>query len=196
MNKKITNTTKRVQENPIIAFIEYGMDPDGITKSERRGQNELLASTVLPISLVGKQEAFEALGFTFGPQIESDPLFREATLPNGWKREGSDHDMWSYIVDERGIRRVGVFYKAAFYDRRADMHIENVGNAIATSALYGDDIPTAESLKLSILTPDEIGNLRSRMLEMKENIKENPDIYGKYRKNLAAVMKLITEHVK
>ena len=32
--------------------------------------------------------------------------------------------MWSHIVDAEGRKRVAVFYKAAFYDRRADMRLE------------------------------------------------------------------------
>ena len=46
-----------------------------------------------------------------------------ATLPPGWSRQGSDHAMWAHLLDEHGRQRVGIFYKAAFYDRSAHMHL-------------------------------------------------------------------------
>lgn len=42
-------------------------------------------------------------------------------LPDGWKKVGTNHDMHSDLVDETGKVRASIFYKAAFYDRRADM---------------------------------------------------------------------------
>lgn len=52
-----------------------------------------------------------------------DDLFIQALLPAGWKKEATDHSMWSDLLDEQGRKRGGIFYKAAFYDRRADMHL-------------------------------------------------------------------------
>ena len=40
-------------------------------------------------------------------------------MPQGWTRRATDHDMHSEILDEAGKIRISVFYKAAFYDRRA-----------------------------------------------------------------------------
>lgn len=97
---------------------------------EADGQRQLVNSDRLPTSnrRVGcdSDEAFLALGFTFGAPDPDDPLFRPATLPPGWARQASDHSMWSYIVDEHGRRRVAIFYKAAFYDRDAFMRLESV----------------------------------------------------------------------
>ena len=96
---------------------------DFILEQEAQGQREMVNSDVLPIKINGgKIQDFEALGFVFGDG-KIDGLFRPATLPKGWKREGSDHDMWSYIVDETGKQRVSIFYKAAFYDRDAFMSL-------------------------------------------------------------------------
>jgi len=95
---------------------------DYITSMEADGQRQLVASDVLPIDCSGQEQEFADLGFEFGDR--TDNLFRVATLPEGWGREASDHDMWSYIVDGTGTRRVAVFYKAAFYDRKAFMRIE------------------------------------------------------------------------
>lgn len=88
---------------------------------EADGQRQLVASTVLPIDCTTDEAALLALGFSFGEP--TDDLFREATMPHGWTKVGSDHDMWSYIEDKHGVRRVAVFYKAAFYDRCAFMRL-------------------------------------------------------------------------
>lgn len=128
---KVTNTTAEAQRDPLATMAKMVCGA-GIEGSERAGQAELLHSDQLPIPNVSglsrlgdEMEQFQRLGFTFGAPVEGDDLFVHATLPEGWKREGSDHAMWSYIVDEQGRRRVAIFYKAAFYDRRADMRIES-----------------------------------------------------------------------
>lgn len=97
------------------------MVSDMVGAMEAAGQRELVRSTKLPTEGSGNP-IFAEMGFVFGAVDPADPLFREATLPSGWQKVGSDHAMYSYIVDTRGIRRVSVFYKAAFYDRRADMN--------------------------------------------------------------------------
>lgn len=113
-----------------------------VEAQEARGQRELVESTDLPTDTGGTDEQFLALGFTFGKPARRDPLFRPATLPHGWRREASDHAMWSHVLDEKGRKRVGIFYKAAFYDRRADMHI--VGPcAVFSELIYGDAVPIA-----------------------------------------------------
>lgn len=97
-----------------------------ITGQEAVGQRQLVESTSLPTDTAGHDADYLALGFTFGEPDPSDPLFRPATLPDGWSKQPSDHSMWSYVVDEHGRRRVAVFYKAAFYDRSAHMRLETV----------------------------------------------------------------------
>jgi hypothetical protein len=97
--------------------------PGMIEASERRGQSELVNSTLLPFDMGGKRALFERMGFKFGEQAKGDPIFIHAELPTGWSKRSTDHAMWSEIVDERGVKRVGVFYKAAFYDRSANMSL-------------------------------------------------------------------------
>lgn len=112
--------------DPIVHLA--GMTGEGVTgyveNMEAAGQRELVASTVLPRVTDQERVQFEALGFEFGEA--TDDLFQEVTLPEGWSREGSGHAMWSYVLDADGYRRVAVFYKAAFYDRKADMHLIRV----------------------------------------------------------------------
>jgi hypothetical protein len=120
----LENTSKR---DPALHLLgAMGEGPDNyITGMEAAGQRQLVNSDRLPTQVIGgDDEQFLALGFTFGEPDKHDELFRPATLPPGWKREASDHSMWSYIVDEHGRRRVSVFYKAAFYDRTAEMRLD------------------------------------------------------------------------
>lgn len=112
-----------------------------IGAQEKAGQRQLVHSDRLPADLNGDERAdFEALGFQLGDPDPADPLFLPATLPDGWRKEDAAHDMWSYVVDELGRRRVGVFYKAAFYDRKAHMNIKSVRAYITECAYNGTPI--------------------------------------------------------
>ena len=111
---------KALVEGDIDNF-KVASTPGGIEAQEKAGQLELVASSNMPLELLPNQESFEVLGFKFGEKI--DDVFQNATLPEGWSKKESDHDMWSSIVDEKGCDRVEVFYKAAFYDRRASARI-------------------------------------------------------------------------
>ncbi|MEU5595700.1 hypothetical protein [Streptomyces sp. NPDC020298] len=136
-----------------------------IGAQERAGQAQVIHSDCLPTAMRDSREEFEAVGFTFGQPDPHDPLFAPATLPDGWKREGSDHAMWSYIVDELGRRRVGVFYKAASYDRKADMHLVSVygyvrdcvynGTPIVTDDTWASRTAVAEALRKSAQQAEE-----------------------------------------
>jgi len=103
--------------------------PGAIEASEAAGQKQLVESTDMPLELSGMKYGengkplFEQAGFTFGAKI--DDLFQQATLPPGWRREATGHSMWSDILDEHGRKRVSVFYKAAFYDRKAHARLNH-----------------------------------------------------------------------
>lgn len=112
--------------------------PGGIERQERGGQEALVRSTLMPKEMRPDRRAFEAVGFVFGE--DADELFLKATLPTGWRREASDHAMHSSILDDKGRQRVSVFYKAAFYDGRADAGLVCRYRASYTS---GDDSTTA-----------------------------------------------------
>lgn len=116
----IENTSKRAPYLHLLGSMSDG--PSGyIEGMERDGQRQVVGSETIPTRCPGDE--LTALGFRLGDAVPGDPLFRHAVLPDGWKREGSDHAMWSYIVDALGRRRVSVFYKAAFYDRQADAYV-------------------------------------------------------------------------
>ncbi|MFE5675085.1 hypothetical protein ACFQ7B_07655 [Streptomyces erythrochromogenes] len=118
---------------------------DLITGQERRGQQQLVNSDRLPAQFHGDRAAYEALGFTLGAPDPADPLFAPATLPAGWTREASDHDMWSYILDGLGRRRVSIFYKAAFYDRSAHMSLVGLAQYLREHVLHGQQLITDDT---------------------------------------------------
>ena len=100
----------------------------GIEASEAAGQQEFVESAEFPKDLRPwrrydasasdeAREKLEALGFVFGEDV--DELFQKVTLPEGWKFKALDHSMWNALIDANGQERASIFYKAAFYDRRA-----------------------------------------------------------------------------
>lgn len=129
MIRKIRNTEADMRDPAAqMGLLAEGMVTGSaetfITGQERAGQHELVHSDQLPAEC--DRDALEALGFTLGNPDSSDPLFIPARFPVGWTREGSDHAMWSYLLDGYGRRRASIFYKAAFYDRRAFMRLDSL----------------------------------------------------------------------
>jgi hypothetical protein len=122
--------------------------PSFIEASEKRGQQQLVASAVMPTDRKGDAEEYAALGFVFGEIVEGDEIFIHCALPEGWTKQASDHDMWSYILDDLGRRRVAVFYKAAFYDRSAFCRIETAYSYLS-SALYEKREPILDDVWLT-----------------------------------------------
>lgn len=94
--------------------------PGGIEASEALGQQEVVHGWQLPKErLLVHREKLEAMGFVFGEEI--DDVFVSVKLPAGWSKNATDHNMWSDLLDNRGRRRAGIFFKAAFYDRNGHM---------------------------------------------------------------------------
>lgn len=126
MSTEPTSPSNTARQDPLLTFAEALLNPDTfITDQESQGQVELVNSTSLPTEM-GDRTAYEAVGFVFGDPIPGDELFTAATLPAGWKKESTDHALWSSVVDQLGRKRVLVFYKAAFYDRKAHMSLSTV----------------------------------------------------------------------
>lgn len=169
MNDRIYSPHNTASDPAEIKLL-VSMEAEGVYAQERQGQAQVLASTTLPTDTRGRDAEFEALGFTFGAPAAGDPLFREATLPEGWSRKGTDHSMHSVIVDERGIARVGIFYKAAYYDRKADMSILNVAYRFETEWVYGDDTPEFNPL----FTDDELRGILAEAQSGLAQIEEYP----------------------
>ena len=119
--------SKPINDDPMEflsrAFI--GGSSHAIESQEAQGQTELVNSDVLPtkISEDGK-ERLEAAGVVFGKICDGDELFQDVTLPEGWEKQPTEHSMWSELIDDKGKKRASIFYKAAFYDRKAFMQID------------------------------------------------------------------------
>jgi hypothetical protein len=180
-NGDITNTSK-------IPF-EFGT-PGHVTEAvEARGQREMVQSTKLPVE-GSENPALAEMGFRFGAVVPGDPLFREATLPTGWKKVGSSHSMYSYIVDTRGIRRVTVFYKAASYDRQADITLQGVDYAVWSVFIEGEG-----SIPWALLTADE---KESTVARLRDGLKSysDPKGMGRYSDSPQKVAKIKAELAK
>lgn len=112
----ITNTAAQGERGWTL-----GRNPGAIEQEEAQGQRELSQDSALPTQ--GLSELPSEWGIVnLGPR-DGDPLFTNVTLPEGWKVQPTDHSMWSDLVDASGTKRAEIFYKAAYYDRRARIHI-------------------------------------------------------------------------
>lgn len=148
-------------EEVLLDALLGGDTSAAIERQEARGQAAMVRSDRLPVAGTTVTRIYEpfgpaaadapewaALGFRLGPADTSDlgtngrPLFRPVTLPPGWARQGSDHSMWSYIVDERGRQRVAVFYKAAFYDRSAHCNLVALGGPCGKAYADHEFVPS------------------------------------------------------
>lgn len=182
----VENTTQRDPAVHMLGMLSDG--PSGyIEGMEAQGQQQVVASTQMPTD--APWDALTALGFTRGADVPGDPMFCEATLPDGWVKQRTDHSMWSKITDERGVERVSIFYKAAFYDRSAFVRLSNPGYSLATEAIYGDDAPALPGM-WDVLNEDERGNFWGAVDGMVEKIAEHPDIYGKHEPRVTALLAL------
>jgi hypothetical protein len=120
----VRNTTKAMGGDLGRGYLlEQAVTGRAIERMEAAGQAQLCVSDVLPKEMRPSREAYERMGFVFGAPVDGDPLFVHATLPAGWTKAPTDHSMWCKILDAKGRPRVEIFYKAAFYDRRADMRL-------------------------------------------------------------------------
>ena len=144
---EIQNTSQFVKDGGaylILAEAMGGASPDQIIGNmEAASQRQLVASQLLPTDTHKTDAEFEALGFVFGDLADGDPMFRHTTLPEGWAKRGSDHE--SYVVDGHGRERASVFYKAAFYDRRAYMYLNTAYSYLRSCVHDGVPIVVDES---------------------------------------------------
>lgn len=186
----IENTSQRHPIEHLVGCSD-GNTSNYIEGMERSGQQQLLKSDLLPANAgrvwsgegdgmldISGWDVLTQWGFQRGERVEGDPLFVHTTLPEGWARKGSDHAMHSTIVDDRGVERVSVFYKAAFYDRRASMSvITDPGGNLGSNAIYGD-AALALPDEWSVLTTEERAGFRGALDSYLRRAEEYPDIYG------------------
>jgi hypothetical protein len=115
--------------NGDIGNFAIASTPGGIEAQEKAGQMAQALKETLPIdgtieTKFGRDNpraTWEKLGFKFGKKTED--IFVECTFPKGWKKQETDHSMWTDLLDEHGRKRAAIFYKAAFYDRSAHVSL-------------------------------------------------------------------------
>lgn len=114
----IIDTTKNTRREWL-----FGGNPRAIEAQEKAGQQELTKSENLPRkSFRGDvKPIYEKMGILVLEDTKSDPLFYNVKLPNGWKIVATEHSMWANLIDNLGHKRASIFYKAAFYDRDANI---------------------------------------------------------------------------
>lgn len=90
-----------------------------IDNLEKTGQRDFNRLSILPVRSETAWETLTRWGVqNVGPN--EDKLFYDVILPEGWKKEASeDSAYYSYLLDDRGLRRAQIFYKASFWDRDA-----------------------------------------------------------------------------
>lgn len=89
---------------------------------EKEGQQHVINNIMVARKMWPSKEHFEQLGFIF-EDIPGDDVLCYATLPKGWSIKATNHPMWNDIIDENGMIRTEMFYKADFYDRKAHMDL-------------------------------------------------------------------------
>ena len=107
--------------DPLLMLLDamtQGSTEGIVERQEEQGQRSFVDSDTLPANLTG-QKILEDAGVKFLGPVEGDDLFQYVELPEGWKKEATDHSMWSKLLDAEGNERASIFYKAASYDRDA-----------------------------------------------------------------------------
>lgn len=153
----ITNTqAKSMTKDGALAFFAEAMlggSNNAIECMEAQGQSELVRAggTRLPTELgMGHQTeqiraALESWGVKLLGPVPGDALFQQAELPAGWSIKPTDHSMWSDLVDEKGRKRAAIFYKAAFYDRKAHLRLVD---RFQISAVEGEERPGPVAMRV------------------------------------------------
>jgi hypothetical protein len=124
--KAPVNTRAEVESNPLGMLAQSFVmgSSKAIEQQEAAGQRDLVGSDTLPTEMrPGEKEVLETAGVKFLGPVQGDSLFQYVELPKGWSKRPTEHSMWSDLVDEKGRKRAGIFYKAAFYDRGSHLHM-------------------------------------------------------------------------
>lgn len=124
MSKKTTNT----ENTPKPEWL-FGGNPNAIEAQEARGQEELINSLQLPKKCnyprgTNAVEQYHKMGIKTFTSSKGDDLFIGVKLPDGWKKQATEHSMWNNLLDDKGRVRATFFYKAAFYDRDAFVNFQ------------------------------------------------------------------------
>lgn len=114
---------QRVNTTPVDPRFALLTGSEGIVSEERRGRDQLAASEQITADLVKdakSRDLLEALGFTNLKLRIGDDLFADIDFPKGWtkKHDPEDHRTTN-VFDDKGRKRLYMWYKSASYDRAA-----------------------------------------------------------------------------
>jgi len=124
MSKAPFNPNTPSQENfASLAAELFAKGPSGIEDQEARGNESFVESDTLPIPGPQDRKILESRGVEFLQTVENDPLFQYVRLPQGWKKEYAEDPRHSELIDGDGNVQARMFYKAAFYDRKASIRV-------------------------------------------------------------------------
>lgn len=123
--KKTTKTSNTPEREWL-----FGGNPHAIENQEVEGQKELIESLQLPRVCnhphgTNASEQYHKMGIEVFTSSKGDDLFMGVKLPEGWKKQSTDHSMWNNLIDNKGRIRATFFYKAAFYDRDAFVNFKH-----------------------------------------------------------------------
>ena len=137
------------QDDAFLMFLRMMSGEKNVVENmEREGHEKAIRQGLMPKEMCPAKEEWEKIGFVF-KEIDDDLMY-SVTLPEGWSRRMTDHDMHSEIVDANGLVRGTMFYKASFYDRKANMvllprykitykHDDLDDNSYVTTIYFGNE---------------------------------------------------------
>lgn len=107
----------------MLLGLAMGGEKNAIEIMEKKGQMDAVNSSRVSKRMNPEKSVWESLGFKF-EDIPGDDVLCKAELPEGWQIVPTDHQMWNRIVDQNGMVRANMFYKASFYDRDSHMSLK------------------------------------------------------------------------
>lgn len=170
----IEDTSRRAPELHLLGML--GQSRAGYIEDMEAAGGQQFTADIELMPAQGPWPELVALGFA-EPEPTDDELFVRTRLPKGWTKRTLDDPRGGEALDERGVARVSTFYKAAFYDRKADCNLIAPGRHLATEGIYGDEPPARPAL-WGVLTAEERQDYLDSIDDYLKRAKEHPDIYG------------------
>lgn len=141
-----------MNKGAIEVLLEARMTGDigrAIENQEARGQTAFVTSETLPKD--GPRIQLEKMGIVYGE--DADNLFVYVQLPEGWEKVATDHSMHSKLIDDQSRERANIFYKAAFYDRRASISIKRrYGYTVQPVCGWGQEFDNETEPRVCVVT--------------------------------------------
>lgn len=108
-------------------------------------QQQLGDANALPTRIEPERADWEALGFHFGKQNETDPIFTHTLLPMGWTQEDGSGLVWKVLRDEQQRARAHAFYEPAPHLRDAHMRLLSVAEYVQWALQHDEPVVADEA---------------------------------------------------